>query len=310
VRRSGLFTAVIQPPLLLFVGVPLAYYLIHESEFSGLKDILITCGYPLIERFPLMLFTSSAVLVIGLVRWYLVMSSPRRPQPAAAERPGVLAALSTKLSSAFAGNGSVDEEPGARPARPRHVADRAGNRTRQTQTRRTRGARPPAEEFALGELRRGAVRAPAARPAGTSGRRSRDAGPVNRAIRAALPRRRGGSVPTTGTTVWPGPPGAVDSSPMTPAAAISPTRRAVPGPTGTPTSPRTGRRTSPITSPGGGRPPPAGPAPTIRSHGCGTAIPDQSTAPTTSTGTGRPAARSAAAGSPGAGRTPKSHWPW
>ncbi len=148
VRRSGLFTAVIQPPLLLFVGVPLAYYLIHESEFSGLKDILITCGYPLIERFPLMLFTSSAVLVIGLVRWYLVMSSPRRPQPAAAERPGVLAALSTKLSSAFAGNGSVDEEPGARPARPRHVADRAGNRTRQTQTRRTRGARPPAEEFA------------------------------------------------------------------------------------------------------------------------------------------------------------------
>jgi hypothetical protein len=149
VRQSGLFTAVIQPPLLLFVGVPLAYYLLHESEFSGLKDVLITCGYPLIERFPLMLFTSSAVLVIGLVRWYLVMSSPRRPQPAPAERPGVLAALSTKLASAFAGNGSVDEEPGDRPARPRHVVDRAGTkRPPRTQTRRSRGARPPVEEFA------------------------------------------------------------------------------------------------------------------------------------------------------------------
>ena len=36
VRRSGIFTAVIQP-LLLFVAVPLAYYLLHNSAFSGLK---------------------------------------------------------------------------------------------------------------------------------------------------------------------------------------------------------------------------------------------------------------------------------
>ncbi len=167
VRRSGLFTAVIQPPLLLFVGVPLAYYLLHESTFNGLKDILITCGYPLIERFPLMLFTSSAVLVIGLVRWYLVMSAPGRPHaaPAAtADRPGLLAALSTKLASAFAGNGSVDEDRGARPARPRHVVDRAGTnraprakepRAKKPRTTRTkphtaggRGPRRPIEEFA------------------------------------------------------------------------------------------------------------------------------------------------------------------
>ena len=42
----------IQPPLLLFVAVPLAYFLIHRSEVTGLKGFLITCGYPLIERFP------------------------------------------------------------------------------------------------------------------------------------------------------------------------------------------------------------------------------------------------------------------
>ncbi|MBU3751121.1 MAG: hypothetical protein FGM52_11855 [Mycobacterium sp.] len=75
VSRSGIFTAVIQPPLLLFVGVPLAYYLIHESTFSGLKDAIITCGYPLIERFPLMLFTSAAVLLIGCL-FYTFPSPP------------------------------------------------------------------------------------------------------------------------------------------------------------------------------------------------------------------------------------------
>ncbi|MCW1959690.1 MAG: hypothetical protein KIH64_014335, partial [Mycobacterium sp.] len=116
VRQSAIFTAVIQPPLLLFVAVPLAYYLFHESAFGGLKDILITCGYPLIERFPLMLFTAAAVLLIGLVRWYRSMSVPGRPQAATAhpQRPGLLAAMSTKLASAFAGNGSVDEDAGSR----------------------------------------------------------------------------------------------------------------------------------------------------------------------------------------------------
>ncbi len=75
VRRNGLFTAVIQPPLILFVVVPGAYFLMHRDSIEGLKDILINCGYPLIERFPLMFFTSAAVLLIGLARWYLGQAS-------------------------------------------------------------------------------------------------------------------------------------------------------------------------------------------------------------------------------------------
>ena len=70
VRQNGVFTAVIQPPLILFVLVPGAYFLMHSDSIQGLKDILINCGYPLIERFPLMFFTSAAVLLIGLARWY------------------------------------------------------------------------------------------------------------------------------------------------------------------------------------------------------------------------------------------------
>ncbi len=71
VRQSGVFTAVIQPPLILFCAVPGAYWLFHGAKFTGLKDLLINCGYPLIERFPLMVFTSGGVLVIGIIRWSL-----------------------------------------------------------------------------------------------------------------------------------------------------------------------------------------------------------------------------------------------
>ena len=172
VRRSAIFTAIIQPPLLLFVAVPLAYFLLHGSAFNGLKDIAISCGYPLIERFPLMLFTSAAALLIGLVRWYLAMSAPVRPQGAAAAAsggPGLLAGLTAKLSSAFssafssasssafssgiAGNGTQVREAGADsvdpPARARHGIDRPAAE------RRPRRARQPRERTSARSRQRG-----------------------------------------------------------------------------------------------------------------------------------------------------------
>lgn len=166
VRQSGIFTAVIQPPLLLFVAVPLAYYLFHTTSFSGLKEVAITCGYPLIERFPLMLFTTSAVLLIGLVRWYLAMAHPAGPPasvPAEPRQGGLLAGLSTRISSAFAGNGSADERPGQRAARPRHVVDRpaAGRRRKPAAGSRasSRSRTPrPVEDFEPPRHRRESAR--------------------------------------------------------------------------------------------------------------------------------------------------------
>jgi hypothetical protein len=70
VRQDGIFTTIIQPPLILFCAVPGAYWLFHDGKVGHLKDLLINCGYPLIERFPLMLGTAGAVLAIGLIRWY------------------------------------------------------------------------------------------------------------------------------------------------------------------------------------------------------------------------------------------------
>ena len=228
VRRSGIFTAVIQPPLLLFVAVPLAYYLFHNSSFSGLKEVAITCGYPLIERFPLMLFTSSAVLLIGLIRWYLAMAHPAGTRDAAPQRAGLLGGLSTKLSSAFAGNGSVDERPGQRAARPGmrrtapNPADAGGPRkdadplTQWPAGRRVRSPRPrrdsrrrPAEEWESDIPRR----------------RSRE--PREPREPRCTPRRRAAIRASVASTAMPtrhGPPAAAGTSPTIPAGVTNPTR--------------------------------------------------------------------------------------
>ena len=185
VRQSGIFTAVIQPPLLLFVSVPLAYYLFHNSSFSGVKEVAITCGYPLIERFPLMLFTTSAVLLIGLIRWYLAMAHPAgtgEPARAQPQRSGLLTGLSTKLSSAFAGNGSVDERPGQRAARPRHVVDRPA-----AAKRRTSGERAQQRTSARSRSSRSVDDAAPPRPRRNSGRRPTDEWATE--ARAREPRR-------------------------------------------------------------------------------------------------------------------------
>ena len=98
VRQEGLFTAVIQPPLILFCAVPGAYWLFHGRKIGSLKDLLINCGYPLIERFPLMLGAAGGVLLIGLFRWYFGMS---RRTTSAANDPD--AATTTGQKSNFRG---------------------------------------------------------------------------------------------------------------------------------------------------------------------------------------------------------------
>jgi hypothetical protein len=105
VRQSGVFTAVIQPPLILFCAVPGAYWLFHGATLTTLKDLLINCGYPLIERFPLMLFTSAGVLLIGMIRWYLGMAArsaaTAKPETATASSGSGLTGLAGKLGSLF-----------------------------------------------------------------------------------------------------------------------------------------------------------------------------------------------------------------
>ncbi len=152
VRQSGVFTAVIQPPLILFCAVPGAYFLFHGAKFTGIKDLLINCGYPLIERFPLMLFTSAAVLLIGLVRWYLSLAVRRSianaeddtdGSTADAERTGAAAHLVAKLTSLLHRE-STDDEAADKPVRSRAPRTHAVERSARTTAARKSGGRPAA----------------------------------------------------------------------------------------------------------------------------------------------------------------------
>jgi hypothetical protein len=166
VRQSGIFTAVIQPPLILFCTVPGSYWLFHGAKYTGVKDLLINCGYPLIERFPLMLFTSAGVLLIGLVRWYLsIATRPRATATAeATEVAGADAAseggrlgLATRLMSLL-NRASTDDEVADKAAKSRarrvHAVERSARsasadraRTRRSPAAsRARRPRPPVDD--------------------------------------------------------------------------------------------------------------------------------------------------------------------
>ena len=145
VRQSGVFTAVIQPPLILFVTVPGAYFLFHGATMYGVKDLLINCGYPLIERFPLMFFTSAVVLLIGMVRWYQGMSSRRsvhRWRPCESE--GRFSAVTSKISGLLARD-SEDEDADEAPA-PRRSRQHSIDRATRKPARRLRAQREPAAD--------------------------------------------------------------------------------------------------------------------------------------------------------------------
>ncbi|RUP31262.1 MAG: hypothetical protein EKK51_14805 [Mycolicibacterium sp.] len=137
VRRSGIFTAVIQPPLILFVAVPGAYFMFHSDKIAGIKDLLINCGYPLIERFPTMFFTAATVLILGLIRWFVLPQfltyeeddadevvaepKPRRSRRQADDEDvapaGLAATLSAKLTKLTTGQTPRSSRTRATPSR-------------------------------------------------------------------------------------------------------------------------------------------------------------------------------------------------
>jgi hypothetical protein len=155
VRQNGIFTTVIQPPLLLFVAVPTAYFLFTHGEGDGIKDLLINCAYPLIERFPLMFFASAAALLAGLVRWYQGRAA-RKTTPkddakkATATSPGVGSTMAAKFSSLLSrSTADDDDEPEIEaPVRRRRSTD-SGRRkaTKRTTPPRSRHSRPPETEI-------------------------------------------------------------------------------------------------------------------------------------------------------------------
>ncbi|HET6734271.1 DUF6542 domain-containing protein [Mycobacterium sp.] len=142
VRQSGVFTAVIQPPLILFVAVPTAYFLFHGAAFTGVKDALINFGYPLIERFPVMFFTSAAVLIIGMARWYFGMST-RRATPGTTAKEATSSSLTSKVSSLLSREPAEEEDEAVESPTRKHSIERSSRRaTKPAADQSTRAGRP------------------------------------------------------------------------------------------------------------------------------------------------------------------------
>lgn len=157
VRQDGLFTAMIQPPLILFCAVPGAYWLFHDAKVGHLKDLLINCGYPLIERFPLMLGTAGVVLLIGLARWYFGTSHRATAPPKSSDEvdstdvKSVVGGIVAKLRAIVRPESDEDDADEATPAKPRRTratsspsrarrtdrSDRTATRSARTRSRRT-----------------------------------------------------------------------------------------------------------------------------------------------------------------------------
>jgi hypothetical protein len=158
VRQAAIFTAVVQPPILLFIGVPGANYVLHNVKLTNLKDIVINCAYPLIERFPLMVLTSGAVLLIGLARWYFGGRVARDDDTATSESSSRVASLSSKLSGLLSPKDDeeaapkrrhrIDRPKTARASKPAKVGKPARTTTLDTPTEppRPRRARHPLED--------------------------------------------------------------------------------------------------------------------------------------------------------------------
>lgn len=177
VRQDGIFTTIIQPPLILFCAVPGAYWLFHDAKIGRLKDLLINCGYPLIERFPLMLGTAGAVLAIGLARWYFgntqgATTASTSSGATSVDVKSFFNTIGAKLQSVL--QPDADDSDEASEPRRGHTSG-SSDRTRRTardgrsSTRsaraRSRHARPPLDDESVERPerpRRSARRSPAA----------------------------------------------------------------------------------------------------------------------------------------------------
>lgn len=150
VRRRALFTAVTQPPLILFVvAVVTLYFLVSDSE-SGVKRLVFDVALPVAKLFPLMGWTFVAVLAIAAAR--VRLTHPRKTvvltksdrRPATRRRPAASTDTPARSRASRTQSGQAPRAGTVRSTEPR---ERAANRASdQVATHRRRGAVPEAPE--------------------------------------------------------------------------------------------------------------------------------------------------------------------
>lgn len=69
VAHRGIFAAMVQPPLILAIAVPLVVRALGtNSSGGGLRDEVITMALPLVNGFPTMALTTLATVALGVAR--------------------------------------------------------------------------------------------------------------------------------------------------------------------------------------------------------------------------------------------------
>ncbi|MPY79337.1 MAG: hypothetical protein GEV04_12780 [Actinophytocola sp.] len=225
VRRDSLFGPMVQPPLILVVIVPgIMLFSSQGPKGSGMKDILLGYGMPVINGFPTMAITTGVTVAAGLARLFLQRDPDHAeadddPDPVSPKSP-----LLDRLRKAIPIPGrdpDADREPmrGSEPGEPPQ-----GRRGAESPAP---GRRPPAPP------------GPGAAPPGRH-----PSGPTQRPPRMPPPERR------------PEAPGAGPPPPGRRRAPSEPVRRRTRGEAAEPPP----RRAQPKPPPGS-QPPPAGPPP-------------------------------------------------
>ncbi|PXX68755.1 hypothetical protein DFR70_102441 [Nocardia tenerifensis] len=202
VRYRGLFTAMVLPPLLLFVAVPLAYKQLTGVAMTSITEVLLKLAVPLVERFPTMFLATALVLLIGGARIML----QRRTEAAGRDpdrreswgRPGT-----KRPRSGRAGAAGLAETARRRTRRPKDDPDdldpvedapRPSRRAATPAADTARPSRRSAPPVADAPPRVASpTRAPEGRPAPRTGARPAAASPRadSEAPRGNPPRRRG-----------------------------------------------------------------------------------------------------------------------
>lgn len=117
VRFRGLFTAMVQAPLILFVAVPLSYQYFTENAGTSLKDIVLNVAIPLVNRFPLMLLGTVVAVGLGVLRIVLKRQNTHAPTLRRSPKPSA--------DKPTRGQRRAQQERPERPRKRAAVADRS-----------------------------------------------------------------------------------------------------------------------------------------------------------------------------------------
>ncbi|MCE5289492.1 MAG: hypothetical protein LLG14_09645 [Nocardiaceae bacterium] len=144
VRHRGLFTAAVQPPLIMAASVPVAAVVVSGSSPSSLKDMLLNVAIPLVDRFPVMLAATIVVLILAVFRW--MTGKVAKPSQPADRRPTREPRVSRRTPPPAPEPTFRTNSRTSRPAAPSEVSYQPTEQTRARMEARRARANEPVRE--------------------------------------------------------------------------------------------------------------------------------------------------------------------